>query len=174
MVDIEFLCNYRMLLHAQLVQRVMFGCCAMLDGWEYQEVMERAFKHDTSKFSKEMYEATLLADIQDRKARELTVAEKEKLAEWGKKHYEAEFHHPGHFADCNEMGKLDLLEMVADWTAMAVELKNPDLSAKFFADKVIGSRFKFNKENISEIYRLIALADKVVREEKLSGWFDNQ
>ncbi len=168
----EKLCNERLMKHSQLVQRVMFGLTEYFPDLDAREVMQRALAHDTSKFTPDMYEGTKLLDIQDRKLRELNTQEKEIVKIWGKLHYEREFHHPGHFPNCNDMAILDLLEMVADWTAMAVELKNPDLSAKFFADKVMGTRFLFTEENSRQIYKIIALADKVIKEQKLGNWFE--
>lgn len=166
------LCNERLMKHSQLVQRVMFYLADYLPDLDARELMQRALAHDTSKFMTDMYDGTKLVDIQDRKLRELKDEEKEVVKIWGRFHYEREFHHPGHFDSCNDMSLLDLTEMVADWTAMAVELKNPNLSAKFFADKVIGTRFLFNPEKIATIYGLIDLADKVVQNQNLSDWFE--
>lgn len=168
----EKLCNERLMKHSQLVQRVMFYLADYLPDLDARELMQRALAHDTSKFMPDMYEGTKLLDIQDRKLRNLNEEEKEVVKIWGRFHYEREFHHPGHFNNCNDMSLLDLTEMVSDWTAMAVELKNPNLSAKFFADKVIGTRFMFTQEKITIIYDLIALADKVVQKQNLSNWFE--
>lgn len=160
----------RLLYHSQLVQRIMFGVACHLK-MNLREVLERAMSHDFSKFTEDMYEATLLYDIKDYHDRELDEKEEQQLVNWTVKHYNREKHHPGHFADCNEMRELDLLEMVSDWTAMGIELKNPDLSAKWFADKVIGHRFLFNQNKIKRIYELIQIADDVIREQKLENWF---
>lgn len=169
----EKLCNERLMKHSQLVQRVMFYLADYLPELDARELMQRALAHDTSKFMIDMYEGTKLLDIQDRKLRELNEQEKEVVKIWGRYHYEREFHHPGHFNSCNDMSLLDLTEMVADWTAMAVELKNHNLSAKPFADKVIATRFLFNQEKITTIYNLIDLADEIVQEQNLSNWFES-
>lgn len=161
----------RLLKHAQLVQRLMLGCAKLLN-MDLRMVMERALLHDSSKFSEEMYVGTIIYDIKDHGDRELSEIENKIIKDWTVIHYREERHHPGHFQDCNEMEGLDILEMVCDWTAMAVELKNPNLSAVWFADKVIGQRFLFNEVKVKQIYDFIGLADKVVQEEKLAGWFD--
>lgn len=168
--EIENRAVNRLLKHAQLVQRIMLGCAKFLNA-DLRETMERALRHDYSKFSEGMYAGTIIYDIKDHGDRELSEVENKIINDWTITHYMHERHHPMHFKDCNCMNNLDILEMVSDWTAMAVELKNPGLSAAWFADKVIGKRFLFNDAKIKQIYDFIRLADRVVKEENLGNWF---
>jgi hypothetical protein len=51
------------------------------------------------------------------------------------------------------MSKLDVAEMVADWSAMAEELG--ESSARGWADKTVGSKWKFDQQHRDLIYRFI-------------------
>ena len=64
-------------------------------------------------------------------------------------------YHPEFFDDVNDMNEIDIIEMVCDWQAMADELSEG--SAKGWADKNVGNRWKFNDTNIKIIYDTISI-----------------
>ena len=71
-------------------------------------------------------------------------------------HMRSNRHHPEFHADPNDMTMVDLTEMVCDWTAMALEFGQEDGSARSWADRTIGSRVHFNKDNEAFVYATIA------------------
>ena len=68
-------------------------------------------------------------------------------------------HHPEFHADPNDMTDVDLIEMVCDWTAMALEYGEHGGSARAWADKSIGTRIHFNTERRALVYEMIAVLD---------------
>jgi hypothetical protein len=68
-------------------------------------------------------------------------------------HYKANSHHPEFHATLHDMGRADLAEMVADWAAMAEEYGND--SPRGWADDNVGSRWKFNDDQVAAIYEFI-------------------
>lgn len=62
-------------------------------------------------------------------------------------------HHPESHADLNDMTDLDVAEMVADWSAMAEELGEG--SARGWADKNVGKKWKFDEAHTDLIYQMI-------------------
>ena len=73
------------------------------------------------------------------------------------KHVHRNLHHPEAHTTPEEMSLLDLAEMVADWSAMAEELGEG--SAKGWADKNVGSKWKFTPEQTETIYTMIDWVD---------------
>jgi hypothetical protein len=57
------------------------------------------------------------------------------------------------------MSVLDMIEMVCDWTAMSQELGQGG-SARQWADKNIGVRWKFDKAHADMIYNMIDWLDE--------------
>jgi hypothetical protein len=62
-------------------------------------------------------------------------------------------HHPESHYRPNDMTDLDIAEMVADWSAMAEELGEG--SARGWADKNVGSKWKFDEAHTDLIYKMI-------------------
>lgn len=54
------------------------------------------------------------------------------------------------------MTEVDLVEMICDWTAMAQEFGQDGGSARGWADRMIGTRFRFNADRRQRIYTIIA------------------
>lgn len=73
-------------------------------------------------------------------------------------------HHSEFHALPDEMSKVDLIEMVCDWTAMAQELNQDGGSARGWADRTIGRRFVFSEHKRRFIYEMIALLDALARD----------
>lgn len=71
-------------------------------------------------------------------------------------------HHPEFHADANDMSDVDLIEMVCDWTAMALEFGQDGGSARGWADKTIGMRVAFSEEKRRFIYRMIEELDRQI------------
>ncbi len=69
------------------------------------------------------------------------------------KHVEKNPHHPEAHSSPKNMTDLDLAEMVCDWSAMAEELGEG--SPRGWADKNIGSKWKFSKKQEKFIYNVI-------------------
>ena len=81
---------------------------------------------------------------------------KEKIKEATKKHVSINKHHPEAHSNPSKMSNIDIAEMIADWAAMSQELGN---SLKGWADKNVGSKWKFNKSQTKLIYELVELLE---------------
>ena len=68
-------------------------------------------------------------------------------------------HHPEFHADPSEMTDVDLIEMVCDWTAMAIEFGQDGGSARGWAEKTIGTRLPLNEERRRFVFAMIELLD---------------
>ncbi len=75
-------------------------------------------------------------------------------------HVTSNRHHHQFHSGPNEMTEIDLIEMVCDWPAMSQGFGQDGGSARSWADKTIGKRFKFNTANTQFVYRMIAKLDK--------------
>lgn len=80
-------------------------------------------------------------------------------------HYSVNRHHPEFYSDfhhgtVDSMSVIDLIEMVCDWTAMAMELGESGGSARGWADKVVGSKYKFADDRKTVIYDVIGVLEK--------------
>jgi len=73
-------------------------------------------------------------------------------------HYTVNSHHPEYYLYIEQMPSMDIMEMVCDWHAMSQEFGG---STKEWADKNVGSKWKFNKEQKELIYHTIGLLEKV-------------
>lgn len=62
-------------------------------------------------------------------------------------------HHPEYHDNPRDMTDIDIAEMVADWAAMAEELGN---SARGWAEKNVGSKWKFDGNQTDLIFELIS------------------
>lgn len=80
-------------------------------------------------------------------------------------------HHPEWHPDPDEMTKIDLIEMVCDWTAMGQEFG--DKSAMGWADRVLGRRFHFSARKCDLIRDYIKEMDIMVEQnEKIKRRLD--
>jgi hypothetical protein len=71
-------------------------------------------------------------------------------------HLKVNPHHPEYHKDITKMPIADLMEMVADWWAMAQELGG---TAKKWAQDNVGKRWKFSKEQQETIFGLIEILE---------------
>lgn len=116
------------------------------------ELQQRARDHDASKLiepEKSMF------DEFSPKLKQLGYGSEEykqvltQMGEALKHHYAANRHHPEHFQrGVGDMNLLDVLEMIADWKAAALRVKDGDLNHSL---KINRGRFQISPE----VYRLI-------------------
>lgn len=76
-----------------------------------------------------------------------------------KLHVETNKHHPEAHENIEDMTDLDIIEMVCDWTAMSQELEQDDGSARGWADKNVGTKWKFTDNQKDLIYKTIDILD---------------
>lgn len=67
-------------------------------------------------------------------------------------------HHPEYHAHPDAMSEVDLIEMVCDWTAMAIEYEEG--SARGWADRTVGSRLVLAPANVAIVYDAIDVLDR--------------
>ena len=79
----------------------------------------------------------------------------EKVDEASEHHIHNNRHHPEAHSSINDMINIDIVEMVCDWTAMAQEYGEDNGSARSWADKTVGTEWKFNDAQKQLIYDTI-------------------
>lgn len=131
------------------------------------ELRERAEFHDASKFGPEERDAYVwLTEFHRCRRAGIPftypdgVAEQVKAAT--KHHVQHNRHHPEFHANPNKMSEADLIEMVCDWTAMAQEYGEENGSARGWAEKTVGVRFKFDETRRRFIFETIGRLDKLI------------
>jgi len=130
------------------------------------ELLERGRVHDASKFgAEERLSYIWLTESFYRSARQepfdYPPAIQRMVKQGVRAHYAANRHHPEFHDDVDAMTDVDLAEMVCDWTAMAQELGEGGGSARSWAMRKIGRRFRFGTSKTEEVYRWIALLDRL-------------
>lgn len=161
--------------HIQLVQKY----CAFIEKIhpEFKGLTERANEHDASKLEEPEKTPYIFITWQykmkkDGKKYDLPGGMKEKASLATEHHVKSNDHHPEKHSeeaiqiinredrgkppakviDATKMGKMDIAEMVADWCGVSEEVGT---SPKDWADKNVGIRWEFGKENSDLIYKLI-------------------
>lgn len=129
------------------------------------ELIHRSKTHDASKYEEPEYTPYLwLTEFHRCKNLGIPfeyppgVEAEVKQATWHHIHHNS--HHPEYHADINKMPLVDILEMICDWTGMAEEL-GEGTSAKPWATKVVGHKFKFDDHQKKIIFDNIELLDKL-------------
>jgi Family of unknown function (DUF5662) len=131
------------------------------------ELRERARVNDASKFgADERVPYIWLTEYHRRRRGGEPFQYPEGVAEQVKRavrhHVATNRHHPEFHADPNDMSDVDLIEMVCDWTAMAQEFSDDGGSARGWADKMVGTRVKFNAEKRRFVYHIIEELDRQI------------
>lgn len=126
---------------------------------------ERANTHDASKFGpEERIPYVWLTEFHRRRRAgepfQYPAGVAEAVQRAIRHHVTSNRHHPEFHANPNDMSSIDLIEMVCDWTAMALEFGQDGGSARGWADKTIGHRVPFNDEKQRFIYEIIDLLDQ--------------
>lgn len=143
--------------HIDLVKKNLLY---FINNWYYPHgLRERASRHDKSKFEESerigyIYRTwqsyCVLNNIEFSYPEEIV---KEAINH----HLKNNSHHPEFYSCPDDMTEMDMIEMVCDWTAMSEEFG--EVSAKSFADKVLGTKYLFHNENIKKIYGYISLLE---------------
>lgn len=149
------------------IERVRKCLLLMADVTDYgDELRERAETHDASKFEPEERVPYIWLTEYHRCRRsgepfEYPAGMEERVRRAIDHHVASNRHHPEYHADTNSMTDVDIIEMVCDWTAMAMEFGQCGGSARGWADRTIGNRVHFNDERRAFVYEMIELLDKV-------------
>lgn len=123
------------------------------------KLMERAFKHDNSKFSKVEYdgflENTKILNSLEYGSEEYKNQLKE-LKPILDHHYSNNSHHPEHFENgINDMSILDLIEMVCDWKASVERHDTGDIDKSMEINKerfnIDDQTFKYIKSVLNDL-----------------------
>lgn len=147
--------------HIELVQMCMHKIAPKTE--HEAELLERAKVHDQSKYSDEEW-LPYVWHTESHRCRQsgelfhLPDGMKERIRGAIQHHFSSNRHHPGFHREINDMTEVDLIEMVCDWTAMAIEMGGD--SARAWADKKVGSHYPFNKEKQKFIYDVIGLLER--------------
>lgn len=156
---------YEQRTHAH-IQRVGRCLLAIEQITEYGgQLSQRAQVHDASKFGPEeripyIWLTEYYRSKRDSDPFEYPTGMKARVREAIRHHMSVNRHHPEFHSDPNEMTKVDLIEMVCDWTAMAQEFNQCGGSARGWADKTVGKEVAFNDDNTRFIYQMIELLDR--------------
>ncbi len=120
-----------------------------------EELAERGSQHDADKYSPEKrvpyiwvteyYRLKNAGEDIPAEVQEAYDASREATGD----HVSINRHHPEAHDGPNAMTEMDVAEMVADWSAMAEELGEG--SARGWADKNVGTKWKFDKEHVEMI-----------------------
>ena len=127
------------------------------------ELLERAKTHDQSKYSNvEKMPYIWLTEYHrcknNGKKFEYPIGIESKVKEATLHHITTNRHHPEFHDDPSDMNDVDIAEMVADWAAMAEELNEG--SPRGWADKNIGTKWKFTEDQVESIYKYIEDIEK--------------
>lgn len=129
--------------HINLVGTIMLKIGHHLD-FDERCLLERAKSHDLTKFSNDEFLGYMLLGDEKEHSRILTSKEKTIVNNAIEHHYSNNSHHPQYYNNRNEMTDLDLLEMVSDWLALAIEKgKTP----------IITNSYNFNEANYQKILK---------------------
>ena len=149
--------------HIERVRR----CLTLLAGvtGHGEELLERGRIHDASKFGpEERIPYVWLTEYHRCRRNGEPFEYPEGMAERVKRairhHVTSNRHHPEFHADPNDMTDVDLIEMVCDWTAMALEFGQDGGSARGWADRTVGPRVAFSAAKRQFIYRMIDELDR--------------
>lgn len=144
--------------HIQMVRKNMEQF-ENYQGLTIKELRERGLLHDQSKFSPAEVEAYTWLNWSYHNQSFVMTDEKKRLISQGlKSHAQHNRHHPEAHADINQMSLLDLVEMIADWTAIAQE--NGRVSCLTWVQENMDKKWNFSLEKRQLIFTLIAEMDR--------------
>lgn len=131
------------------------------------ELISRGLNHDRSKYYEPEYTGYVwLTDYYHaKKSGEeaghpyLTDKEISRLVQDATYHHiKSNDHHPEYYNYVTSMEYPALIEMVCDWTAMDIELSNGKSNSAYdWANKNIGTKWKFSKQQVEDIYHIISI-----------------
>lgn len=157
-------------IHKKLVMDnclIMFKYLADNDQLELGiELLRRGASHDNSKFESGEFES--LADILE--SRDCFTNADATLSEYETKaierHWRENRHHPEYFASNNNMGLLDIIEMVCDWFARSIQY-NTDFIP--FVTERQQKRFKFREDKFEQILKYCYLIQRLYNEREVEN-----
>lgn len=125
-----------------------------------EELLKRGASHDASKWGQEEMPLYLwLTEFYRCKNEDIEFSYpeglEERVDEASDHHEKNNPHHPESHKSIDDMSDVDIIEMVCDWTAMAQELGEKNGSARSWANKTVGSKWKFNDNQNKLIYDTI-------------------
>lgn len=145
--------------HIGRVQKNLSTIAEERDDLDKVSLLARGKSHDKSKYSKKEklpYIWLTWWHKEKNAGRKFEYPEgmKEKIKMAAKGHVNINKHHPQAHSSPTKMSNIDIAEMVADWAAMSQELND---SLKGWADKNVGSKWKFDKSQTKLIYDLVGI-----------------
>lgn len=114
--------------------------------------------HDQSKFSAEEIEAYTYLNWSYHTQTPISQEHRDLISQGLKTHALQNLHHPEAHNNVNDMSLLDLVEMIADWTAIAQE--NGKKSCLTWAQENLEKKWNFSDEKKELIFSLINEMDK--------------
>ena len=113
-------------------------------------LMERAIVHDASKIENKDEFRALTSIVNDKSclknaSSQLSIFKQDSI----ELHWKHNRHHPEHFSNCEEMNRIDRMEMVCDWMARSIQYKSNLLE---FVETRQAERFHFPELMYDEIY----------------------
>ena len=151
------------LLHKQL----LINSCLKMINYLYScgreddalALARRCSSHDHSKLDEEEIKCftQLPKEGHNKKPNGILTEEQKKLIET---HWSKNKHHPEYFNDYHEMGEVDILEMVCDWSARSDQFCNVKSLVQFL-DETQKKRFGFDDEFYSKIHDYCEILDNM-------------
>ena len=151
----------------QHIERVAANLIKLHEATEWgAELVQRAKVHDASKYGpNERLPYIWMTEFHRCRRSGIDFAYppgmKDQVDEAIRHHVTTNRHHPDFHPDAKEMNDIDLVEMVCDWTAMAQEFGERGGSAKDWADKQVGNKWKFDEWQVKLIYDTIDMLDRL-------------
>lgn len=145
--------------HIDRVIKNMHTIAEERDDLNKVELMSRGKEHDKSKYSDKEYIPYVwltwwYKEKNEGRKFEYPEGVEDDIKKAAKHHVMTNLHHPEAHSSPKKMSDIDISEMIADWAAMSQELNN---SLKEWADKNVGKKWKFDKDQVKLIYDLIGL-----------------
>jgi hypothetical protein len=130
-----------------------------------QELRERGELHDLSKFSvAELVPYIWLTEryrcLGQQQPFEYPSGMEAAVTEASSRHIRTNRHHTQFHTNLEAMSRVDLAEMVCDWTAMGQEKRGPSASARAYADQKVGTTYRFSETQRQDIYDFIQFLEE--------------
>jgi hypothetical protein len=77
-------------------------------------------------------------------------------------------HHPEFHSSPSAMSKVDIIEMICDWTAMSLEKDGIRGSALKFANDMVGTKWMFDDTCREQIFKTIEILDEAVKQKSIA------
>lgn len=146
------------------IDRVIDNMSKIAANSDYEGLEERGKEHDSSKYGKEeripyIWLTEFYRCKNEGEKFTYPPGVKEKVDRACEHHVNSNRHHPEAHENIEDMTDIDIIEMVCDWTAMSQELNQDGGSAKGWADKNVGTKWKFTDDQKDLIYKTIKILD---------------